>query len=408
MKTYQIKVKQASLLGQLLTAAGIVSVEVVSEAFQSAKITGADMGRMLVYAGYLGECDLRAAQEAMKEVELRTLAHDQAAYALKYAYDNCLPFQDALEQTVLRPITTPNPNMLGELLLGARIISEYQLAIAMGQSKDCGLTLGRIFVLTHIITVPLLETSVELLRMIRDCELTPAQATDVLRLVVRKKLDVHEAAQRVAPGPVFDDSRPKLGALLSGAQLVADFDALNAAEVGLETGKPIGQIFHEYGLVSSLVLKAALRLQALVAQRSLTLSQAHELLQQVHKLQVPVDDLLRELAEMKQKVISLLVQSKLVREYDITRAVTMAPAFKDDPLQALVETSVVKLAIIRDAARCTSLIDQGKLRPELAAQALQQCKRDGATLEEVLKKLEVETATRLAVVQAPVLVAGLA
>lgn len=408
MKPYQANVKQASLLGQLLTAAGIIDVEVISEAYQAAKTTGMDMGRMLVSAGYLGQCDLRAALEAINEIEERRLTHDQAALAFKYSYDQCLPFAQAMEQTILTPITTVDPNLLGELLLASRLISEYQLAVAMNQAKDCGLTIGRIFVLTHVITVPMLESAVELLRRIRDGEFTLEKAAKILRMVVRKRIDVLDAIKVDSPDLVVEEARPRLGALLVKAGLVAEFDALNAAELAIEKGKLIGQVLHESGLISNMVLNAALKVQSLVADCALTLTQAHELLQQVQKLQVPIEDLLKELSEMKKKVTALLVRAGIISELDVRRAILAAPKFNEDAVQALVDARTVPLSLIRDAARCTSLIDQGKLRIETACAALVQCNRDQSALEDVLKKLQVETSTRIAAVYAPALAGGVA
>ncbi len=77
--------------------------------------------------------------------ESGNLSPHQAAYALKFAYDNCLPFHAALESTIMQAISVVNPNLLGEILLAARLISEFQLAVAMDQARDCGLTLGRVF-----------------------------------------------------------------------------------------------------------------------------------------------------------------------------------------------------------------------------------------------------------------------
>ncbi len=389
------RIKRASLLGQVITTAGIVDVEVVSETYTSSDRDADDMGRMLVTAGYLADADLRAALEAVKEVESGNLSPDQAAYALKFAYDNCLPFHAALESTIMQAISVVNPNLLGEILLAARLISEFQLAVAMDQARDCGLTLGRVLLLTQIISVPILEASVELLRMVRDQKLLLNSAADAVRLCVFEQKTFADALKAVGMETVEEETRPKLGALLTGAGLIADFDAINAAEVGLETCKPIGQVFHECGLVTALVLRAALKLQSMIETALVTINQAFELLRQVHSLQLPLEDLMKELGQLKSKMLSLLIHSGAVSQEEISTAAGFYCGDSTDVLQALVQSETLTPQLMRDCARCVSLIENGKLKWEMATAVILYCKRTGTELQEAITRIQTESSHRL-------------
>jgi hypothetical protein len=372
------RIKQASLLGQVLTTAGIVDVEVVSETYSSSDRDAEEMGRMLLHGGFLADADLRAAMEAVKEVESGNLTPDQAAYALKFAYDNCLPFPAALESTIMQAISVVNPNLLGELFLAAHLVSEFQLAVAMDQARDCGLTLGRVLLLTQIITVPILEAAVELLRMVRDQQLFLNSAADALRLVAFEKSTLEEALKSVAG-------------------LIADFDAINAAEVGLETCKPIGQVFHECGLVTALVLRAALKLQQMIESALVSVQQAFELLRQVHNLQLPLEDLMKELGQLKAKMLSLLMQSGAVTQDEVSTAAGFYSGEATDVLTALVQSQTLTPQLMRDTARCVSLIESGKVKWELATMAILYCRRTGSDLQDALSSVQAESAQRLRV-----------
>ncbi len=389
------RIKRASLLGQVITTAGIVNIEVVSETYTSSDRDAEEMGRMLVTAGYLADADLRASLEAVKEVESGNLSPDQAAYALKFAYDNCLPSHAALESTIMQAISVVNPNLLGEILLAARLVSEFQLAVAMDQARDCGLTLGRVLLLTQIISVPILEISVELLRMVRDQKLLLQSAADALRQCVFEQKTFADALKAVGMETVEEETRPKLGALLTGAGLIADFDAINAAEVGLETCKPIGQVFHECGLVTALVLRAALKLQSMIETALVSVNQAFELLRQVHSLQLPLEDLMKELGQLKSKMLSLLVQSGAVSQEEISTAAGFYCGETTDVLQALVQSETLTPQLMRDCARCVSLIESGKLKWDIATAVILHCKRTGVELQEAITRIQTDNSNRL-------------
>lgn len=389
------RIKRASLLGQVVTTAGIVDVEVVSETYTSSDRDADDMGRMLVTAGYLADADLRAALEAVSEVESGNLSPDQAAYALKFAYDNCLPFAAAMESTIMQAISVVNPNLLGELLLKAHLVSEFQLAVAMDQARDCGLTLGRVLLLAQIISLPILEASVELLRMVRDQKLLLQSAADALRHYVFEQKSFEESLQAVGMESVEEETRPKLGALLTGAGVIADFDAINAAEVGLETCKPIGQVFHECGLVTALVLRAALKLQSMIETALVSINQAFELLRQVHNLQLPLEDLMKELGHLKSKMLSLLIQSGAVSQDEISAAAGFYCGEATDVLQALVESETLTPQLMRDCSRCVSLLEHGKIKWEMATAAMIYCKRTGTDLQEALTRIQTDINSRL-------------
>ncbi|MBC7996447.1 MAG: hypothetical protein IAF58_00785 [Leptolyngbya sp.] len=395
--------KRASLLSQIITTAGIIEVEVVCDAYDSSDQNIEEMGRMLVTAGYLADGDLRSAIEAVRQVESNALTPDQAAYALKYAYDNCLPFTSALDSTIMQSVSVVNPNLLGELLMASRLVSEFQLAVAMDQSRDCGITLGRVLILSQIISPSILEVAIDLLRLVRDQHLLFPSAAEALKLCSMERKTLLEALKEMGVVNHDTEAYPKLGALLSSAGLIAEFDAVNAAEIGLETNKPIGQVFNECGLVSSMVLNAALKLQTMIENGTVSVNQSHELLRQVHKLQLPLEELMKELGEMKGKVMTLLIQSGAVSAEDLRKATGMRGSNSTDMTQALVEAGIVSTHLMRESARCVSLMEQGKVRWETASAAILYCRRTGCEFEDAMRQLQIDSSHKLQSICPPAL-----
>lgn len=403
MQSEKKSTKRASLLSQIITTAGIIEVEVICDAYDSSGQDIEEMGRMLVTAGYLADGDLRSAVEAVRQVESNALSPDQAAYALKYAYDNCLPFNSALDCTIMQAISVVNPNLLGELFLAARMISEFQLAVAMDQCRDCGITLGRVLLLSQIISPSILEISIDLLRLVRDQHLHFPAAAEALRLCSMERKTLLEALREIGVVQQDPEAYPKLGTLLSAAGLIADFDAINAAEIGLETNKPIGQVFNETGLVSPMVLRAALKLQNMIENGTVSINQSHELLRQVNKLQLPLEELMKELGEMKGKVMTLLIQSGAVSAEELRKATNMRGSQSTDMTQALVEAGIVSTNLMRESARCVSLMEQGKVRWETASSAILYCKRTGCAFEDAVYQLQIDTSHKLQSICPPAL-----
>jgi hypothetical protein len=71
------------ILGELITASGIVREEILNEAELVAEQSTLPVGRVLVMGGHLGEGDLTSALRAAQMVRERKLTRRQATQALQ-------------------------------------------------------------------------------------------------------------------------------------------------------------------------------------------------------------------------------------------------------------------------------------------------------------------------------------
>ncbi len=94
-----------------------------------------------------------------------------------------------------------------------------------------------------------------------------------------------------------------------------------------------------------------------------SINQAFELLRQVHESSTSrSEDLMKELGRLKSKMLSLLIHSGAVSQDEISTAAGFCCGDSTDVLQALVQSETLPPQLMRDSARCVSLIENGKLR----------------------------------------------
>lgn len=395
MTSHKFQIHEETLLGQLLTTSGIIEVEILAEIFHRRRRTDTSLGEALIKGGHLVGGDLKAALEATQMVQQGVLTSEHAAHVLRYAYQQCLPFQDAFEATLMHPERHYAASRLGELLVAAKVISQFQLSVAIGQSQDAGLTLGRILVVSGVLTYPMLRQAIDALSLVRDGKILFEHAASALYLVSAKNASLEDALARMSPGPFSFDRSAKIGELLAEAGIVHEAEALNCAEIGLEQNRPIGRVMTDCGLIKEIVLKAALQLQAMVRTATMSLVEAHELLHQVHRFHIPIDQLLLDLEAMKERVVQFLIEAEVITDYDIYVATTNFPQHANDKVWALLMNENIDSMLFRSALRCVRLSMNGKIDEETATLAIDYCRRACATVDVVLNRLAVESFHKL-------------
>lgn len=369
-----------TILGELITASGIVRNEIVEEALVHGDAAGMPVGRVLVMSGHLGEGDLNSALQAAKMVREGKLTRRQAAQALREAYNQCIPFDQIVDDIIDYSPST----RLGQLLVAANIVPITTVSKLEERTKDTGIfgpTLGQSLSSYGIISATLLRHAIELLTMIRNSRISIEQAAEALRACCAAKLPADVALRKVTGLAIEENQLARLGKLLSMADVATDDELLIAAEIGAEKNQPIGEILLHLGLIDELVLQAALTVQGMIAVGTLSEAQGLEILHQVQSQRVPVEQVLDELRALKKRIVELLRSAKLISEADIQRAIERFPNHAHDLARALVAASIVDLQTIKNAVRCLALMQSDGVQEELAAAALRNSKNTGMQIE---------------------------
>jgi len=369
-----------TILGELVTASGIVRSEIVEEAQLHAEQAGLPVGRVLVMAGHLGEGDLNSALQAAKMVREGKLTRRQASQALREAYNQCMPFVQIVDEILdYTPITR-----LGQLLVSANIVPVTTIAKLEDRTKDTGIlgpTLGQILTGYGLISVSLLTKAIELLTLIRNSRISIEQAAEALRACCAAKLPADEALERLTGIRIGENQLARLGQLLASANVTSEDDVLLAAEIGAEKNEPIGEILLELGMIDELTLQAALTVQGMMAVGTLGETQGLEILHQVQTQGIPVEQVLDELRALKKRIVELLKAAVIVSDRDIQKSIDLYPNHAHDVARALVSANLIDLRTIKNAVRCLALIQSEGISEDVAAAALRHSKRTGMAIE---------------------------
>ncbi len=367
------------VLGELITASGIVREEILNEAELVSEQSTLPVGRVLVMGGHLGEGDLTSALRAAQMVREGKLTRRQATQALREAYNQCIPLEEIVDELLEYVPAT----RLGQLLASAQIVPITTLCKLEPRSGQH--TLGQMLTTYGIISVTLLGHALDLLTLIRNSKISIAQAAEALRICCISSMPPEEALQRVVGENVFDKRQAKLGSLLIASGICNEGEILLAAEFGAEQNRPIGEVLFELGKIDSLILQATLTVQSMLAAGTLCEAQSIEVLRQVQAKHLPVEELIQDLRELKRRVVALLKSAVIISEKDINRAVELCPAHANDVARALVSSEIVDMQTIKNAVRCLAIMRNDGIKEEIAAAAMRHSKRTGMPIELAIK-----------------------
>ncbi len=370
----------SSIASDLISSTGLISGEVLVQAHILANKQNIPFGRALVMSGHLGEGDLTSLLQASQMVKQGEITKEMAVPVVIKAISECLPFFSIVQKVEDAP-----RRKLAELLMDSRAISEDALDSLVAQCEQNNLQLGRLLILTDSLTTKQLKAAIELLVLVRGKCISRKIAIRAFKHIWASNITVLEALTHCDVD--MPAVMPKVGELLSEAGVLSETEVLNAAEIGIETNKPIGEVLFERGLVPPLVLKAALRLQSMVLSGKLNSSQAEELLRQAHSHQVSVEKVLEELGEFKKNIVEFLKRSRKISDKDLRTALESYPTLIDDPARALLANNAIDLKTLKIAVHTLNLVRTGTANVDQAIMVFHYCLRTGTSVKEARKEL---------------------
>lgn len=314
-------------IGELLVAANVVRADKLVEALHLSKKTKSPIGRTLMSLGQLTEQDLEAAIDLQALLRAGVISTEFGIRALNVAVKNRVSLQQAFVKLGWRsPLHDSVPTSeLGELLLEAGIVTPRSLEEATKNSKDYGLPLGRCLVVNKALSAAMLSSVLTAQVLLRDGKINKSQAVAGLKVASAKQQSL-EASLKESGNFSEEESNVKLGELLCAAGLLSESDKISAIEVGLERKKPIGEILVTSGIIPSTILHECLNIQALIANRSLTLEEAVDILKESRTRRLPVAQVKQEYDVKRAKiksandVLDLIISANLLTPEQINAA----------------------------------------------------------------------------------------
>ncbi len=393
---YKVDRKQDLRLGELLVQAELIIPSDLREAVKLSRSQGLTIGQVLVASGILSEADLKSAIKVQSLVRDSLIPTKLATKALAFSNKEDLNIDETLARLGWVDTGDNNTNKLGELLLGAEVITLQNLEIAMRISQATSVPLGQTLVSLGFLAEQLLAAALNAQILLRSKIIDRQQGVSGLRAAKqrREQVDLLLKQQGYFRGLLPDP--PRVGQLLIDAEIIRDTDLWNCLVKTFTEAKPIGQVLQEAGHISERLLLNTLQIQEMVINQTLNLSQAASLLKMLSASTQPLTAALTQLEVPKEEFKTNIRFHDLLRVTGIidNRAVDMLKLEKGskptskEALQAaktLISHGLIDERLAHGAIRCYFLLSSGWLNIQQAIIALHHYKARGTNFDQLLQ-----------------------
>jgi hypothetical protein len=398
--------KFSDTLVLLIQGTNAVAQDKLEEALRTAKNLNCPLQRALSMLGYASDHSLKSILEAQTEITEGRISLDTAVKALRFAKQNNLEFDEAVNvltsvhrKTMVAPSIT---NTLTNLLLDANMITREQLGSALQRSLSSGMTIGRLLVLNRDLSSWMMIASLNALLLVRDQKIVVDDAKNGLQAVGRRRITIEQALfelglYRETPGQSL-----KLGELFQMSGFLGESDMLECLEIELVKEKSFGQILLEQGLATNSLLEAAVYLQDLTASDTLRGYQAAEALRSVRTKEVSVYQAVAELQPPPQVAPPILRFTELMQKAGTCGSAEsikqIIPEDEDSSVKAgkkLLAAGLVNDVSLYTALRTYSLLREGYVTNDNGVLILQHCKANNVNVDDALIKLGLNIPSRM-------------
>ncbi len=294
--------KESNKLGELLLDSKIVPVEQLDTAMKTSQATGLPLGRLLISLGSLSDELLSTALSAQSLIRSGNITRAQATSGLVAAHKRQAPIEALInEQGRFRGPHRPSIR-LGELLVGAGIISHVEVS----QALEAGLVeekwIGQVLVDGGLLTESLLADALSIQEMVANETLSADQAHKCLRRLQKTDQKLSEVvAMMEIPEDDFK-SQVRYHEVLRVAGLIGqpEIDQIKS-EINRQTAPnfkdafDIAQLLLDKELLDERTYYGSLRCFFLLATGWLNMQQGIIALNLFHHRQCTFDEVLQEL-----------------------------------------------------------------------------------------------------------------
>jgi tetratricopeptide (TPR) repeat protein len=391
---HQNIVKSTYRLGELIVELGLIKRSELDYVLSIAAETSMPVGRVLVMSKLINELDLSNVLHCQTLLKEGLITIELARKAVDYASRNSKDINEALYRSGWTTSVTDEVTKIGELLLQANFISEEQLEQGLVQQAKTRLPLGRILVLSGVLTESLLTTAVNAQILVRDKKLDKAQAIESLKHAKSRQTRMPEDVKEKGFYELPNRACPRLGEILTGSSVITDSQLLNALEVSLTEKKSLGQTLIDSKAVSRDLLEAALRIQQMISESKLSLVEAKPILKGVRN-GLSFDEALSKRGSIQlntpRTAMSLATLLKLfgcIDDAAIAQAFAIAQNNSKVLSQTLLIGGILDEIALEKAEQCRQLVEGRRLTVERAGIVFDYSQRRGIDIATALKELQ--------------------
>ncbi len=279
---------------------------------------------------------------------------------------------------------------LGDLLTGAGLLQASDLREAMMISKQQGLPVGRVLIMSGYLTEQHLQAAVQAQSLLKDGLIDFDLVIKALTMVGSEEITLEEAFKRLKWNQQSDAVTNKLGELLLAADIVP-VDALNAALLQCQSiGLPLGRVLIGNGNLTEQMLAATLNAQVFIRDKKLTREQAIQGLRSAKERQIPIEQYLAETGALSLptaetvRLGELFVMAGLVDEPALMSAVEVGLLNEQPVGQVLLQTNLISQEILDAALDLQAMVGAGAIKKDEAAKFLATVKHKNVSVGEAI------------------------
>lgn len=139
---------------------------------------------------------------------------------------------------------------VGELLVGASIVSSAEMTEAIQVSKRLAVPIGRVLTMSGCVREDVLEGALQLQRLIKEGSLSVEGGIETLKRVHEDRVELAEALTTESQRMALLDTAESLGELLLDSNIISEDDLVKAMQTSFDNGVPLGTTLVLQGLLS--------------------------------------------------------------------------------------------------------------------------------------------------------------
>jgi tetratricopeptide (TPR) repeat protein len=374
-------------LGDLVVELGLVSQKDLNEALQIGKDTGLPIGRVLTMSAFLTELQLQAALRAQEMLKEGSIDIYTVKEAVRQVNDG-KTIEEAFAAVGVAKSEVDTTVPLGELFVKSGLLTAEQVEFAVEQCKSTGLPIGRLLLLSGLISETSLTAALNAQILVRDGRITKQQAVEGLKGAKRRQISIESSLAERGVYAEGSTQPLRLGELLVQANIISLGDVMNAIEIGLIQDKPIGQILLELDRLDDALLQYALKLQSDVKTQIIAEEVAIEALARAKQRGVPQDVALAQgpqpASEEPPTLVKFLKQVGRLNDENIAGILQMV--VKDNELTKglMLRGELVDQNSIEVSTQLLSMIENKTITPAWAAIVFRHCMSENVSVTEAL------------------------
>jgi tetratricopeptide (TPR) repeat protein len=267
-------------------------------------------------------------------------------------------------------------HQLAQLAIELKLIDNRGLSDSLTISRDTGMPVGRVLVMSGLINETDLNNLVRCQTLLKEGMIDLDMAHKAMVQARAKSMPFEQSLYAIGWSPPEQEGAHPLGQLLVEAGLIHQDQLTSALKHKDKIGLPLGRVLVLNGLVTEGLITAAINAQILMRDKKLKKRQAIDALREASRRSVPLESLLQAKgfyempSRSSPRLGELLTMSGLLSDSELISALESGLASQKPLGEVLISQKLVSPEVVDAALLMQTAIAQGTLRLDQARTVL--------------------------------------